>query len=280
MAYYPYAQTLSDIYTLTSPDGGVAVFNDVTDPNYVGVLSEVTGLDSADVRESAEDLTQADGGSHGYFYYGRRPITMTGTVYGHATVAARTAKLDRLHRASHAMRGDAVLKWKPATWQTESYIEMFTWVRRQQPLRYSGGWVKQFQLSLVSEYAFLYSMSLRTATAASGTAVTVENQGSGPASPIFRITNASANPTITNSTPEPDQVLRTTGLTLATGETIEIDTLTHTAKFTAGARSGQSANRYIDFGGTPYWPTLQSGNNSILLAGGGSLTVEWRDTWL
>ncbi len=279
MTYFPYAPNISDVYTLTGPDGSVAVFNDTTSPNYVGVLSEVTGLDSAEVRESAEDLTEADGGAHGNFFYGRRPITLTGLVFNHASVTARTLKLDRLLRASNAMRGDATLSWVPAD-TTPPYLDMFTWVRQQQPLRISGGWNKTFQLALVSEYAPLFGVALRTSgPTASGTPASVENQGSGDAYPIIRITNASTNPTVTNTTPNPDQILYTTGLTLLTGESIDIDTLTHTAVFTAGARTGQSGNRYIDFGATVNWPRMARGTNSFVLAGGGTMTLTWRDTW-
>ena len=280
MAYYPYAPAYSDIYTLTSPDGIVAVFNDPLDANYVGMVTEVTGLDSADVRESAEELTEADGGAHGNFYYGRRPIVLNGRVFGHATQQDRAIKLDRLMRASNAMRGDAVLKFKPYNWATVSYEEIFTWVRRQVPLRISGGWVKDFQLGLVSEYAGLYSVTLRTSsTVASGTPVSVENKGSTTAWPILKITNASTNPTVTNTTPNPDFKLWTTGLTLVSGDTLEIDTQNHTAAFTAGTRSGQSGNRYIDFGLTTLWPGLLTGTNSLVLSGGGTLTVIHRDTW-
>lgn len=279
MAYFPFGAAINDVYTLVAPDGSTAVFNDTTSGNYVGMLTEITGLDSAEVRESSEDLTEADGGSHGNFFYGRRPITLTGKVFGHATIPARNAKLDLLMRASNAMRGDATLTWvsDPAG----VAMSMFTFVRRQQPLRITGGWVKDFQLGLVSEYAMIYSTTLRTAgPTASGTGVVVENKGSGDAYPIISISNASTNPTVTNSTPTPSQVLVTTGLTLIAGETIQIDTLTHTASFTAGARSGQSANRYIDFGATVNWPRLARGNSTFTLAGGGSMSLSWRDTWV
>jgi hypothetical protein len=281
MAYYPYGPATSDIYTLTSPLGDVAVFNDPTSANYVGMLTEVTGLDSAEVREASEELTEADGGAHGNFFYGRRPIVLTGRVFGHATQADRAVRLDRAIRASNAMRGDAVLSWKPENWATVTHIPMQTWVRRQQPLRISGGWVKEFQLALVSEFAQLFSVAVRTtASTANGVPVSAENQGSGEAWPVISITGASSSPNVTNTTADPDQTVFTTGLTLVAGETVQIDTLTHTAAFTAGPRNGQSANRYIDFGATVAWPRLARGTNSFVLAGGGSMVLTWRDTWV
>ena len=279
MTYFPFGPALNDVYTLVAPDGSTAVFNDTTSGNYVGVLTDLTGLDSAEVRESAEDLTEADGGSHGNFFYGRRPIVLTGKVYGHATIAARNVKLDKLMRASNAMRGDATLTW--VSDPTGVAMSMFTFVRRQQPLRISGGWVKDFQLGLVSEYAMIYSTALRASgTIASGTSAALENQGSGEAYPVINLTGISTNPVVLNSTASPNQVLYTTGLSLASGETLQIDTLTHTATFTAGARNGQSGNRYIDFGATVNWPRIARGSSTFGLSGGGSMTLSWRDTWV
>jgi hypothetical protein len=67
-------------YTLVGPDGGRAVFNDPSDNDYVGVLSNISGLDSPDLRESADDLIGDDGGVHGNFYHGRRPIVIEGQI--------------------------------------------------------------------------------------------------------------------------------------------------------------------------------------------------------
>jgi len=61
-------------------DGIRVVFNDPSDADYVGVLSNISGLDSPDVREAADDLIGDDGGVHGNFYYGRRPIVLEGMI--------------------------------------------------------------------------------------------------------------------------------------------------------------------------------------------------------
>lgn len=446
MAYYPFAPEFGAKYTLVGPSGARAVFNDITDTDWVGALTEVTGLDSADVRENGQDLVEADGGAHGNFYYGRRPIVLNATIYGHASVAQRNLKIDKIVRASNAMRGDSFLSWKPATrvenfilnpgaeidtsntqnsgnwlatgatitrtttgtqqgsgayqiataatasqginlgtwaagtwppgtvlyasayikapsgstvslhfgdsatgaasvnhsgtgfwtrvavtytvpanagafqfnirnnnataitfnvdnvmlsqsptttyidgstlgyyWQgtphasaSGDFIEMGTWVRRQQPLRIAGPWVKTAQIALVSQYAPLFSAA-QSSVAGVGTA---ENRGSYNAYPIFRITGASVNPTITGSN---GLVFRTTGLSsgasIAAGETIEVDTLNHSAVFIAGARNGQSANRYIDWA-TTQWPYIPAASTqTFTLAGGGSLVTLWRDAW-
>lgn len=159
MTYIPYSPEVGAKYTLTGPDGTVAVFNDPSDPNYVGMLTDVTGLDSSNVREAGDDYVATDGGWHGNFFYGRRPITMSGTVFGYGGSDERTARLDRLRRASNAMRADALLSW---TNMGMNVAHMCAFVRRQQPLRITGAWVKQFQLQLVSADAPLYSYDIHT----------------------------------------------------------------------------------------------------------------------
>ncbi len=483
MAYLPYAVTYGDRYELVGPDGTRAVFNDTGDPNYVGMLSEVTGLDSAEVRESADDLVEADGGVHGYFYFGRRPITMTARIFGHASLLERQARIDLARRATLAMRSDASLLWKPATrrvncitnpifenstwgiapwvqrtssagwasgptasysatngvsgsagsmrlqatmpadttardavithgagttatftpvvpgrsytmsananhidapalgsrvviawfkadgsasstptstgtlvgagatgnfsptltanapsdavyaeprvnsrsatngdaldvfwdtilftetamgttffsgndagfhWQgtpgqsaSGDYIEMFVPVRRQQPFRETGAWVKEVQISLVSEFAVIQSLQqLATISVSSGTGVTAENKGSYVVYPIIEITGVSSNPTVTDNH---GNTFRTgpsgSTLSVASGETVQFDMLNHSGVFTAGARNGQSANRYIDFGTTTAtWPNLRGGTNeTFTLSGGGTMQVKWRHAWV
>jgi hypothetical protein len=156
MGYVPFAPEIGAKYTLTAGDGTVATFNDSTDGNFSGYLTEVTGLDSPDVRESGDTLVQADGGWHGNFYYGRRPITLSGNVVNIIDAADRAAKIDRISRASNAMRADAVLSWQNTA---AGSVPMQTWVRRQQPVRYSSGWAKSFQLLLVSQFAPLFSVA-------------------------------------------------------------------------------------------------------------------------
>ena len=464
MAYLPHATSFEALYKLTSADGlSIASFNNPTDPFYVGALTEVTGLDSADVRESANDLTEADGGDHGNFYFGRRPITMTGLVFGHASVTEREQRLDRARRASLALRGDSSLTWRPASrqenlvanpafnvdsskwvlaqvgtggsltrissWGTSGrvanaslrvtgsasagggyigaeqgltvaadrmpvspgksyffradfnaitnpngigvliywfssagallgqsngitsftgtgvvgtktgvvtapasaysaavmpyainlggsaatvdfyvdgimfgegtaapasyfdgdtagyywngatdnsssgdFIEKYVPVRRQQPFRESGQWNKSFQIALVSKYATIFSSQVKTLS--TGTAS--ENRGNYPAYPVVSIIGTSSNPTISDGT----RTFRTTGLTLASGETIQIDFFTHFATFTAGARVGQNANRYIDWATTewPYFSGLGT-SQTMTLTGGGSATLSYRDAW-
>lgn len=289
MAYVPLAQQFGAIYTLTSPTGDVAVFNDPTSPDYVGMLTEVTGLDSAEVRESAEDLVEADGGAHGYFYFGRRPIVLSGRVFGHASITERNLRLDRARRASMSLRpkidATGAITEGTLAWTPTGGLPVFTTVRRQQPFRESGNWVKDFQIPLVSEYAVIFGQTLKTsASLASATPTVFENQGNYPSYPVFQITGPSGsvtNPTVTvdpAATGDPTLVFKTTGLVLAQNEVVEFDMLNHSGKFTAGARIGQSANRFIDFT-TGAFPALLSGDNTVTLGVGGTLVMRYRDTW-
>lgn len=464
MAYYPFAPENSAIYRLNN--GAVtAVFNDPLDPDFVGYLTEVTGLDSAEVRESAEDMVQADGGIHGNFYYGRRPIILNGKIVNFGGTDVRRVRMDKIMRASDAMRGDATLSWKPyarkenlvfnpimgidttgysgqsggttivkdtvsmpggyasgmlwsgtvaATaqgiyigrgstavsgfpvipgrpyaaqqtfridsitsgaitairyyvywyksdgsastitpnvilqqvnspavgttyvmsgtavapsdaayarlrpytvttnpttfsikasgfslvngttpyyvdgtqtgmyWQgadhaSESgdYIDMYTTVRRQQSPRFTGGFNKDFQVALVSEYASLFSSQIRTYSGSSF--VAVENRGSGSFYPIISLYGPTgAGPTVTNTIT--NKVLRfTSDLTLTSSEYITVDTFNHTATLSGSGRAGV-ANRYINFATTD-WPAVESGQNSYNPSSGSNVVINMRDAW-
>lgn len=147
-------------YTLTGPDGTVVVFNDSTDPNFIGVLSpESSGLDSPDVREDATDATEEDGGHHGDFFYGRRPVVLQGTIIA-SSATQRNERVDKLKRATNALRGDAILKWAPLGGPSNG-VELK--LRRQQPLRVTKGYTKEFQAPMVSADAYIRSATPETA---------------------------------------------------------------------------------------------------------------------
>ena len=276
MAYVPFAQEIGAVYTLTSPSGAQVVFNDPTSPNYGGMIAEITGLDSAEVRESAEDLVEADGGTHGAFYFGRRPITMKVQVVNHSTRYARAERIDRIHRAAQGLRSDSILSWAPTYALT---TPMFVPVRLQQPIRDTGGWNKDVALALVSEYAVILGGLLKQSgsIASGGAGEALENQGSYEAYPTIEITGMSTNPVVNSSN---GGSLKTKDLVIASGEKLEFDTLNHSARFTAGARNGQSGNRYINFATTVVWPFLSpAANTTFTLTGGGSAVVKYRDAW-
>jgi hypothetical protein len=293
---YPNGPEYGVPYVLTGPDGSRAVFNDQTDADYVGALTDATGFDSPEVRESADNLVGMDGGIHGSFYYGRRPVTLSGTVYNVATDAVRNTRLTKLQQASNAVRGDATLSWTPGGGVAQQIK-----VRRQQPLRISGGWVKDFQLSLVAADPRIYSAVLHTqSVAASGTPTPsgrgyakaypvvygggsilgqmfVVNSGSALSYPILTFTGPGSNPSALNlTTGERISLI----YTLGAGDTLTVDTLNRTVVLN-GTASRYSA---IDFTNTAWWG-LVPGSNDVRLSwgaytAGASLTVQYRDAWL
>lgn len=283
-------------YTLTGPRGDVAVWNDSTDPNYIGMLTDVTGFDSPEVRESADDLVQMDGGVHGDFYYGRRPITLSGMLINPASASERNIRQNKLSAASDAMRADAVLDWTPS-----GGVRSFLRLRRQQPLRVTGTWQKEFQLAMVAADPRIYSYALNSmevtasaAGAASGRGypegfnidygpsapngqLLVNNVGTTLTYPVLTVTGPGSNPTLSNLTTGQAISIR---YTLAAGETLTIDTLNRTIILNG------TVSRYgaLDFLNTAWWGVVP-GVNDIRLAftsfsTGAKLRVDWRDAWL
>lgn len=159
MALVPSGPQLSTKYVLTGPDGTRCAFNDTTDVDYVGAITEIAGLDSPEVRENGENLTGFDGGVHGDFFLGRRPITISGTIYNVVSNEDRNNKITKLKQAAAALREDATLEWTP-----EGGEASFVKVRLQQPIRISGGWVKDFQLALIAADPRIYSTKVESFT--------------------------------------------------------------------------------------------------------------------
>lgn len=271
MAYVPYAPEIGAAYTLTNAVGATVTFNNPADPNYGGILSDITGLDSPDVRESGDVLVASDGGWQGNNYFGRRPITMTGQLGGVLDAADRAVKLDRIRQASTALRSDAILSW---TNTAVGAVPMQTWVRRQQPLRFSGGWSKTFNLMLVAAFAPLFSVALHTS--ASGTNITVENQGNWPSFPIITVhgTVSGGTPVVITNATTGFTMRMLTGYTQGSTDSLAIDMLNHTAVLNGGT----TYNSYIDFVNSS-WPAVIKGNNTFTLTGATSMSLVWRDAW-
>ena len=71
-------------YQLINLGTGEQCFFNLSGDDNVGTLTNVQGLDSAEVRESGDTIAEFDGGVQGPNYYGRRPVVFEGLVYGHA----------------------------------------------------------------------------------------------------------------------------------------------------------------------------------------------------
>lgn len=281
------AQIIEYYYTNVSLRRVVkAVFNDPASSDYICGLSgeeAVTGLDSPDVRESFADLTEADGAIHGNFYHGRRPITMRGTIV-EASNTARAEKMSKLSHAANAMREDAELRWTP----TDS-IEQFVRIRKQQPLRFTGGGnAKEFFAAFVAADPIIYGTTLRSHLGISAaTTATQEctNRGTA-ASPFELIRIRRASGTITavevrlGGSVGP-VVVALSGLSLGAGPPvgqIEVDVRNRTVYDQAGA----SAYSKVDFA-TTEWSYLPIGSSDVYIAAtGGNVTVDlyYRDAWI
>lgn len=276
MTVYSQVPELYAVYTLTGPDGTRAVINNTADADYVGTFGDdgISGLDSPEVRENAWDLVEADGGAHGNFWFGRRPVTLTLDVLG-TTAADRNAKLEKIKRATNAMRGDGILSWTtPSTAGPNQQISY----RRQQPLRIEGAWKKSVFLGLVAADPRIYSSTLHSLTINPGAGYsTVTNQGDFTSPASLKINGPGTNPTLTaNGWPLVFQ-----GLTLSAGEFITVDLMQRTVVKNDGT------NQYgkVNFLSSAWW-LLASGDNSVKIdwasgsTGASTLVVTWRDAWV
>lgn len=262
-------------YQVIGPDGTRVVFNDLSDADYIGMLTEVTGLDSPDVRESADDLVQMDGGIHGDFFYGRRPITMSGILLNPTSTTERNLRITKLQRATNALREDCTVAWQLSGAGANQFIS----ARRQQPLRVTGGWQKSFQIALVAADPRIYSTDAYSATIPYGSSqVSVNNSGNTPSWPIFTIYGPGVTPTIQNYTTGDQIVLN---YTLGASEQVTVDALNRTVL------SNDSFSKYgtVDFDLTS-WISLVPGSNDIRFsfasgsASPAGLAVQWRDAWI
>jgi hypothetical protein len=279
----PLGVELGAAYTLVGPDGTRAVLNDDSDPDFVGYITDLTGLDSAEVRESADDRSMIDGGAHGRFLYGRRPVTITGVI-AESTVEDRNLKITRLMRAVDAMAGDGQLSWEPT-----GGVPVSLAYRRQQPPRISGRVPKEFQLQVVSADPRIYAVTPSSSTAAitvtSGTAATLScvNLGSAPSPPVITLTGPITNARIRNAPAGPTTVnagLLKLDATITAGQQVVIDTANGTI-----VRVSDGANLYgkLNFSASSWW-SLEAGANTVTVDSGtygtgAAITVGWSHAW-
>lgn len=275
MTIYAQVPELSATFVIIGPDSTRAVLNDTTDPDYVGTFGEdgITGLDSPEIRENAWDLVEADGGVHGNFYFGRRPVTLTVDVLA-TNAQQRGAALEKLKRATNAMRGDGTLRWTTPYGGGPNQQLSF---RRQQPLRITGAWKKSCFLALVAADPRIYSYDLYTTTVPVATPTTLVNQGDFNSPPSLKINGPGTDPVVKNGTLQ----IAFSGLTLTAGQYVVINSIQHTVVDQDGANKFSK----VDFLNTQWW-ALGPGNNSVRIDWGsgstGASTVEvtWRDAWV
>jgi sugar lactone lactonase YvrE len=175
-------------YELVAADGSTAVFNDPTDPDYCG-FAKFAGLEDAEVRETADDRTSADGGVHGPFWRGRRPVVANIEIAPASTID-RNTKYDKIMRAvGNSLRTDSTLTWTP-----DGSAEQFIRVRKQSRIARGedSGWLTRLQIPMVAADPLKYSTVLRTDDSSP-----VTNAGNVETYPIIAAQWDGASPEIT-----------------------------------------------------------------------------------
>lgn len=294
----PTGPQLSAVWEVRAPDGSRAVFNDPNDVDYVGVLTDATGFDAPEVREAAEDLVQLDGGIHGDFFYGRRPVTLEGMILNPASANDRNVRMTKLTKACRALRQDATISWT-----LDGGYKQFVKARLQNGPRYAGQWQKTFQVGMVAEDPRIYSDSLYTRTVSAGGVaeatnrgydkrfdygygagqitgqLMIANNGNAMSWPVITIYGPGINPSVTNATT--GETLTFT-YNLGASEFLVIDT----NPLIRSVLLNNQASRYsaVDFLNSEWWG-LQPGLNDVRInfasySTGAALNVTYRDAWL
>ena len=234
-------------YELVAPDGSRAVFNDDTDPDYVG-MATWSGLDDSEVREVADDRTEADGGVHGNFWRGRRPVVGKIEIAPASTTDANT-RYDKMMRAANCVRGDSILTWTP-----DGSAEQFLRVRKSGPVRRAedSAWLRKYTLPLVSADSYKYSTELHRIDETDPTVAT--NAGSAESPPVIVVEGPADAVSLTNTTSGKSLTVNSA---LSSGETLSLD---------FGARTvlkNGVTNVYDVIDGVPEWWMLQPGDNAF-----------------
>lgn len=254
-------------FSLAGPIGVIASFNEEGPSEYVGVLdpSECSGLDSPEVREDTQPRVEDDGSVQGNNFYGPRPIVLAGIIRANS-LEQRNERVTRLMAASNAMRANAELLWTPHGGQSMRVL-----VRRQQPLRVTGGFIKKFQIPLVASDPRLYSATQHTKESAINVAQEPENLGNFTSPAIFELVGPQTNPVIKNETTGKE--IKFT-YALASGHTLIIDTLNHTVYDGA-------TNAYAGFNFTAStWFGLNAAGKTKFKCTTGTMKTIWRDAWM
>lgn len=294
---------LSIAYEIIGPDGTRVVLGNgdpaTVDPDWIGYLDPENGisglLDGADIEENVDSVVAGDGGLQGPNFRGRRQGTIQGVIAPNASTQLAETYIQKLKRASAALRGDALLRWTP----TSDGIQRRMRLRRQSKPAFAGRRPKTFQLVMTSPDALvLAATESNTNLDPAGGAgeigyvdpipdpivsdlnvsaqQSVTNQGDQPTWPHFRIAGPITNPILLNNT---------------TGKRIELAYQLLAGEFldiypeTGQVLLGGSADRYSAFQfATSEWWQLAPGPNDIRLlsaafAAGAGAIIYWRHAW-
>jgi hypothetical protein len=293
----------SDIYqadatfTLTAPDGTSVVLagsSSFAQAATVFLVEEITGFDSPNVRQDIEDLPEQDGAVAGNYFFGSRPITIKGKVVA-STASMRNVSVMSLQRALRGMTASSTL----SVTGVPGMLDMQVYCRLDN-VRITGGYIKDFILSLVCPDPLMYSTALHTQTASGMIAVSgvafpivfpanfgggsgavlslvATNSGNYDSAPVVRLTGPINSPQLKNATT--NETLYLDGVIIATSEYVDIDMAGHTAV----KNDGTNLYGRVRFPGSTWW-RLAPGANTIELRSDGvatpTLLSTWRDAWV
>ncbi len=282
------------VWEIVGDDGTTVVFNDGTSGLY---LEEISGFDSPNVRPNVEDLPEWDGAKAGDFFYGQRPVTLSGKVGVNMTASQRNAVMVNLQRALRGLRADATLKSEP------SGLPAMQIGARVTGVRFSGALVKGFQIQAIcadprivgqtenqendpwsagsgdpgASFDLAFPIVFGGGTADPPATVLCTNAGNFDAVPVVKVYGPLTSVEVYNGST--GQTIYVDNLTLVSGEWVEIDMGARTVVKSDGA----SYYDRVRFPGSEWW-LLPPGSTSVEINGTGfaaqtELEVRWRDTW-
>lgn len=277
--YYIYNPSVSQYCALNAP----------ADPNFVGYVTDITGLDDAGVRENAQVIVAGDGGHHGPFWRDRRPWTLSGIIMPTFPLLARDKAQELLEGIlGQAMQADGYLTWTPA-----DSIQRMLAFRKQQPVRITKGQSnveKLFQVAAVTADFRVVAWQVSTLSASNnlpggtGAQIIAQNLGNADAAPKFVLSNKSTgNIVIQNVTTNKSLVLDNPPL--SGGDAITVD-LTGPYPTIIEQNSGLDYSGYLDALQTDWTIALAgvnsvaNGNNTFNVTGVTSCTLSWRHSWV
>jgi len=242
------------------------------------LITEIDGLDDADVRDAREQNPGFHGETAFDSYYGGRTITLGGTIRAYSLFKMRD--MEQAMRQAFADLNEFPLIIRSGI----PDLDVFIYCKKYQKLvikeaqtdfRHS----RQFQVALRASNPFFLSYTEQYAPItldASPKLATVTNTGNYDASPRFRLIGPLTNPQIVNITTGKQM---TVNGTIASGHTLDIDVRRRTVI------DDLSANRFDMLDVTSDWVRLTPGQNGIQLSGtgfgtGSAMQIFWNHTSL
>jgi hypothetical protein len=276
--------------TLTTP-AGTLTFNDFGSSSYFR-LSAVDGGESGAIRTSVERIPQRDGALVRDAFEGELTEVWQGQIVA-ASVTARREMEDTLRACLKSlMRGDGTATWTPSGATARQRT-----VRLQEKLLIRGGFLKEFQFSLVSADPYAYSTALEFQdsspvltggmtgpgpffwhiTATSGGDALITNDGTAPSYPTVRLYGPFTHAVIQNTST--GKLVSLQGLPaglIGVGDYAEIDMRQETIY--KNGDTSQPLLRYLDNGTTEFWSLRPGVEDTIDFQATGGITVDTKAT--